>query len=1203
MQEQFCEIKIITYNARGLKDKLKLKRILNKCYVTLKKNRDTFFFFQETHLDEDGKKQLEFLWRHGAVFSPSVGRQGGSMILYDESWEVIKSEVDDVGRMCLLSVKKYNEHLCFCNIYAPNDHSINFFSNIYESLANHNIEYPGVNIILGGDFNLVMGQNDMINRSANNAEVRSRDFIIEQNALLGMRDCYRINNTEGGFTWSRGNCMSRLDMIFVSKTLIRQGIKTKIEWGFDTSDHAMVEVQLKVLNGALENQLNILKSTKEHILLNGSYAQSQSHIDDAIAEMEEVLKIHLEKQAKLLILKSGAKWYEEGEKSNSYFLNLIKKRAKETYISKMEGENGQLTSQKEISEHIVNFYASLYEEKETNDNYDELLSDLPQLSPEDRNQLDVPITLEELKATLDQCNESAPGPDGIPYKVYKLLWDQVGKFLLEAWNHSVGKGILPEDQRISCITLLPKSGKNLEKIENWRPITLTNCDLKIFTKLISNRVAKKLDKLISVSQTAYIPGRVVHDNLRMFEFYKDYCRKENIDALLISLDAKKAFDSVSHKYLQEVLRAYGFSEEFIALVKLLYKDIKANIMINGFKSVIIRIARSVKQGDALSCALFILCIDPLIRKIENDRAIVSIPVPRSRHTNIMIKGKIGAFADDVGAAVMNEPNTIKAIFKNYSIFSEMSGIELNLDKTEILKLNINSTDEVFNPVAVNVGGSIVMTKESIKICGITFSNNLAREYKANVLDKIIKLEKQLIMWLPRCLTLEGKILIVKTFGLSQLIYSMQMCEFKQVDLNRIESTIFKFFWNRKWQGSAPDRIKRSHLKKSYARGGLNAPDMKILDKALKTRQFIRAMASNHDIKLVQMFHLEHIGYFEYHKLEYAKICKNDVIVSSYQQTVNLLTDHIRQHRIHNNEKAKITSASIIASTDIIEYFRRKNIPLVLLQLNELVNYGVETFQELLNESLYPRNDRLRDVANDILSFFPSEWPNIVNGEDFLNANITLSEQFYAEKWTLKSCKKINVKNIRTLLIECQVILPIPYENVMKFELNNLNELKHNPFILARKALNAPKDRFFKYRLLHGDVFCNTRMFKFKMVGTPNCLTCGNLETIKHLIWDCPRSKNVWKYINELTSPKLGREYVNYNNIMLGNEKTLPAMEVLIVWALRLIMAIEREQPIQNEQILATFRTLFFYESNSFGKTSKKMKARWGELLDFIDELT
>jgi len=491
----------------------------------------------------------------------------------------------------------------------------------------------------------------------------------------------------------------------------------------------------------------------------------------------------------------------------------------------------------------------------------------------------------------------------------------------------------------------------------------------------------------------------------------------------------------------------------------------------------------------------------------------------------------------------------------------MSGIELNVDKTEILKLNVNSTNENFVPVDINVGDCVVATKESVKICGITFSNNFTTEYKANVLDKIVNLEKQLIRWLPRCLTVEGKLVIVKTFGLSQLIYSMQMYEFKLTDLKRIESIIFKFLWNKKWLGSAPDRIKRAYLKASYLDGGLNAPDIKVLDKALKTRQFIRAMNSNHDIKFVQMYQLEQMGYYEYHKIEYAKICKSDVIIATYQQVVNSLTDSVRAKVTNNDTNEGLRRANIIASTDVIEFFKRKNIPLVLMLFYELANNGVETFLELLNEKRFPRSDRLREVANNILSFFPTVWMALVIDEIQIDANVTLSESFYAGNGTLKSCKKITVKDIRILLKECEVKLLAPYHNYPKFEIDNLQGLGHNPFVLSRKTLTSPKDRFFKYRLLHGDVFCNSRMFKFKMVESPNCKVCGEVETIKHLVWDCPRSKSVWRYINELTLPKLGRDYITYNTIMLGNVDTLPAMEVIIVCVLRLIMSIDREQAI------------------------------------------
>jgi hypothetical protein len=180
--------------------------------------------------------------------------------------------------------------------------------------------------------------------------------------------------------------------------------------------------------------------------------------------------------------------------------------------------------------HVTQFYSKLYDYKETSNNFDALLSDLPTLNDHDRALLDRPITLDELQSVVNRCGDSAPGPDGIPYKIYRKLWNLLGPFLLDSWKYSNTVGLLPMDQRVSTITLLPKAGKALNKIENWRPITLSNCDLKLFTKLYANRVSKVLDKIIHPCQTAYIPGRVVHDNLRVFDFYTRYCKENDIDA-------------------------------------------------------------------------------------------------------------------------------------------------------------------------------------------------------------------------------------------------------------------------------------------------------------------------------------------------------------------------------------------------------------------------------------------------------------------------------------------------------------------------------------------------------------------------------------------------------------------------------------------------------------------------------------------------
>ena len=84
--------------------------------------------------------------------------------------------------------------------------------------------------------------------------------------------------------------------------------------------------------------------------------------------------------------------------------------------------------------------------------------------------------MEELATMLDSCQDSAPGPDGIPYSLLKLLWHLLGPLLFEAWTYSIAMGQLPQSHRMSYLRLIPKAGKDLTRLTNWRPITLSNCD-------------------------------------------------------------------------------------------------------------------------------------------------------------------------------------------------------------------------------------------------------------------------------------------------------------------------------------------------------------------------------------------------------------------------------------------------------------------------------------------------------------------------------------------------------------------------------------------------------------------------------------------------------------------------------------------------------------------------------------------------------
>jgi hypothetical protein len=100
----------------------------------------------------------------------------------------------------------------------------------------------------------------------------------------------------------------------------------------------------------------------------------------------------------------------------------------------------------------------------------------------------------------------------------------------------------------------------------------------------------------------------------------------------------------------------------------------------------------------------------------------------------------------------------------------------------------------------------------------------------------------------RNLTIEGKILIIKTYGLSQLIDNLQCYGILQKELVLVERLIFKFVWSKDWSKlHVCERIKRSVLKAEYEEGGLKAPDI------VSRLVFLKPGVATHlfDVKILQ----------------------------------------------------------------------------------------------------------------------------------------------------------------------------------------------------------------------------------------------------------------------------------------------------------------------------------------------------------------
>ena len=352
---------------------------------------------------------------------------------------------------------------------------------------------------------------------------------------------------------------------------------------------------------------------------------------------------------------------------------------------------------------------------------------------------------------------------------------------------------------------------------------MSNCDHKVITKCYAKRLMEIMRDVLHPNQTAYLTNKQIQDNLRLINTINQQIYK----TIIVALDARKAFDSVNHDYIRRVLIELGL-ENFVPIFNLLYKDQTVDIAVNGDVVQGYSIKNGVKQGDALSFILFIICLDPLIRNVEHNDKIERV------FMEDIVPPKLVAYADDITCFVDNK-QSLKHIFKEYERLSAASCLVLNAEKTEILD-GINRTYKI--KYLNNLHYIRGLTEA--KINGVLFAKDgnymKARSYEALV----EKVGKALAMWEARKLSLLGKILILKTFGLSQLIYILTVIELEQEQYKKLERMFLNFLWGRDIQRERVyNRISREKLSRPVEMGGFGMIDFKEVIDGIHCKQLCK----------------------------------------------------------------------------------------------------------------------------------------------------------------------------------------------------------------------------------------------------------------------------------------------------------------------------------------------------------------------------
>jgi hypothetical protein len=616
-------------------------------------------------------------------------------------------------------------------------------------------------------------------------------------------------------------------------------------------------------------------------------------------------------------------------------------------------------------------------------------------------------------------------------------------------------------------------------------------DYKILTKALAIRLKPILPKIIHQDQCGFVMDRLIGENIRIVDDLITYCEKEDIEGLLVFLDFEKAFDSLDWRFIQHSLKEFGFGPYFMKWIQILYNNIVSMVSNNGHMSETFFLERGIRQGCPISPYIFIICAELLAQKIRNTPNAQGLLINQNEF-------KILQFADDT-VLIMDDTKSLRTALNIVREFSHVSGLRINRSKTEIYNLGSNDP----NPELKKFG--LKVSDAPIRYLGIWFSKDKPiMEYK-NFRHKLEKIANLLKMWKRRDLSLKGKITVLKSLAISQLVFPLTMLSAPEEVIHEAESLMYDFLWDGK-----PERIKRNTVIRDISEGGLKMIDIRAMIDALKI-SWISKFYENDSKKWKVVPNLlgNKLSIKEFATCSYTKKMIPSTLPVFYRECLESLSKckAFNPHNIDDilNEGLWLNKSITVGGKPLFyKNWYDKGIKII----GDIGDHKGELLQPDVIETKYGLSLTNFLEYYSLRQAIPGLWKlNLKEGNPKLTDRYTMPN--IMDGMVKKPLKAMNTNKIYWQLVKIKTSSRISslayWENQSFLDISNRKKFFRIPFVVTSET----KMQSLQYKIFHNQYITRERLFQWKKKDEPYCLDCGISDSLLHHFAHCNTMTIFW----------------------------------------------------------------------------------------------